>query len=104
MKEKMTLYDICTEIAIIEEGLYSGKIAFNYDNLMSAMKPGHPAEILDDILSIIGWDVQADIKPPLSKVKKTLAELKRFQRTFKVDLKSPIAELTQYIKDESEAP
>lgn len=100
--EKMTLYDICTEIAIIEEDLYSGRIGFSYDNLMSAMKPGHPAEILDDILSIIGWDVQADIKPPLSKVKKTLTELRKFQRAFKVDLKVPIAGLTQYIKDETE--
>ena len=50
----MTLYDICTEIAEIEDGLYYGDIDFSYDNLMSAMKPGHPADILDDILSLIG--------------------------------------------------
>lgn len=100
--EKMSLYDICAEIAVIEEGLYYGTVEFCYDNMMCAMKPGHPAEILDDILSIIGWDVQAGETPPLSKVKKTLTELRSFQRAFKVDLSVPINGLKQYIKDESE--
>jgi hypothetical protein len=95
----MKLYDICKEIAEIEEKLYSGEIAFVYDNLASAMKQGHPSEILDDILANIGWDVFANKEPPLSKVKKTVKELKTFQRVFKVDLKAQIKALSQYIEE-----
>lgn len=97
----MTLYDICMEIAEIERKLDYGEIPFTYDNLMSAMKPGHPVEILDDILSPIFYSATAGVKPPLKKVKSTLSGLKRFQKTFKVDLKKQIKDLEQYINDES---
>ena len=56
----MTLYEICSEVAQIEEGLAYGEIEFVYGKLASAMKPGHPADLLDDVLSMIGWDVFAD--------------------------------------------
>ena len=98
----MTLYEICKEIAIVEDKLAYGEIEFSYDNLMSAMKAGHPAEILDDILSIIGWDVFEGRTPPIAKVKKTLSGLQSFQRTFKVDLKKPIKNLKDYIAERSE--
>ena len=95
----MTLYDICQEIAEIEEGLMYGQINFAYDNLMSAMKPGHPADILDDILSEIGWDVFEGKEVPLARVEETCKALKRFRTTFKVkELASPIKHLTEYIK------
>ena len=57
----MTLYNICKMIAEVEEGLMYGEISFEYSKLMCALKPGHPAEILDEILSIIGWDVFAGL-------------------------------------------
>lgn len=96
-EEMEELYTTCKEIAEIEEKLYTGEITFEYGKLMSAMKPGHPSEILDDILSIIGWDVFAKKDPPLSKVKETIGGLKRFQRTFKVDLKKQIKSLEDYV-------
>ena len=95
----MKLYDICKEIAIVEDKLAYGEIDFSYDKLMSAMKPGHPADILDDILSIIGWDVFAGKEPPIEKVEKTLAGLKNFQATFKVNLKNEINHLKEYIAE-----
>ena len=96
----MTLYDICMEIAEIERKLDYGEIPFTYDNLMCAMKPGHPVEILDEVLATIFYDACADKTPDLKKVKKTLSGLEEFQRTFKVDLKKQIKELKIYIKEE----
>ena len=65
----MTLYNICKMIANVEEGLLYGSIRYSYDNLMCTLKPGHPADILDEILSIIGWDVFAGKTPEDEKVK-----------------------------------
>ena len=94
----MTLYEICEEIGQIEEGLMYGQIAFEYDKLMCAMKPGHPAELLDDVLSIIGWDVFAGKEVSIDRVEETRKELKRFRSAFKVkELAKPIKELEQYI-------
>lgn len=95
----MTLQEICMEIAEIERQLDYGEIPFTYDNLMSALKPGHPVEILDDILATIFYDVTAGKTPDLKKVKKTLSGLESFQRTFKVDLKKQIKDLKQYIAE-----
>lgn len=99
----MTLYDICMEIAEVEEGLAYGEIQFKYDNLMSALKPGHPADILDDILSPVGNAVYFGEEVTLEKIKELLQGLKEFQKCFEVDLKKPIRELKQYLKEHSEA-
>lgn len=96
----MTLYEICREISVVEEGLMYGEITFCYDNLMSAMKPGHPADILDDILSIIGWDVFAGKEPPIEKVREVRKLLKEYIRCFKVkELKSAEKYLSEYLKE-----
>ena len=50
---QMTLDEICDEIMDIEEALLYGEISFTYDRLMSAMKAGHPMEILDGIIAEI---------------------------------------------------
>lgn len=95
----MTLYEICNEIAIIEERIAYGELELSFNKLASAMKKEHPADTLDKILSIIGWDVFAGKEPPIEKVKETLAGLESFQRTFKVDLKNPIKNLKEYITE-----
>lgn len=94
----MTLPEICEKVIAIEDGLLNGEISFVYDNLMSAMKSGHPMEILDDILSNIFWDVQAGKTPSEKALKKTLKEMKSFRRDFKVkELSEPIKLLEEYI-------
>lgn len=98
----MTLYEICNDIAVIEEKLAYGEIELSYNKLASAMKKEHPADTLDKILSIIGWDVFAGKEPPIEKVKETLAGLESFQATFKVDLKKQIKNLKEYIAERSE--
>lgn len=94
----MTLSEICEKVIAIEDGLLNGEISFVYDNLMSAIKGGHPMEILDDILANIFWDVQAGKIPPEKALKKTLKEMKSFRRAFKVrELSEPIKLLEEYI-------
>ena len=99
----MTLKEICTEVAEIEEGLMYGEIQFSYDNLMSAMKPGHPADLLDDVLSMIGWDVFEGKPIELDRVKEWSKALKSFKAAFKVkELSAPIKHVAEYIKQEEQ--
>ena len=97
----MNLKDICNEILAIEEGLDCGTIAFTYDNLASAMKCGHPVEILDNIIAEIFWDMQAGKEPEKDKLENVLKGLKRFKRAFKVkELSKPIKEMEAYLNKE----
>lgn len=96
----MNLNEICAEILAIEEGLDCGLISFTYDNLASAMKCCHPVEILDDIISLIFWDLQEGKNPRREKIEEVLKGLKRFKRAFKVkELSKPIKDLTQYLSE-----
>lgn len=96
----MNLNDICQEVIAIEEGLDCGTIAFTYDNLSSAMKCGHPVEILDNIIAEIFWDIQEGKEPERDKLVNVLKGLKRFKRSFKVkELSKPIKNLEAYLTD-----
>lgn len=102
----MTLHEICTEIAIIEEKLANGEIEFSHDKIVKdklaqATKIGHPADILDDVLSHIGWDVYAGKTPSEKKIKQTISGLQKFQRTFKIDLQYLIDELKLYTENQT---
>lgn len=99
----MTLYEICSEVAQIEEGLAYGEIEFVYGKLASAMKPGHPADLLDDVLSMIGWDVFADKEVEIERVKEWQNALKEFKKCFKIkELAAPIRHIDTYIKEQEE--
>ncbi len=90
---------ICEEVIDIEEGLMFGTILFRYDNLMSAMKPGHPMEILDSILANIYFTVSGGKEPSMAKMKETLKDFKGFKSAFDVkEMSKPIKELSDYIK------
>lgn len=98
MDKMLSLPDICEEIIEVEEGLMYGTISFAYDNLMSAMKPGHPMEILDSILAEIYFESH---KPDIDiqKVKNVVSNLKDFKKCFKVkELTTPIKHFEAYIK------
>lgn len=98
----MNINDICQEILAIEEGLDCGTIAFTYDNLSSAMKCGHPVEILDNIIAELFWDIQAGNEPAKDKLENVLKGLKRFKRNFKVkELSKPIKDLEAYLNSNS---
>ena len=96
----MTLYDICYEIAEVYEGLAYNEISFTYDSLMSAMKPEHPADILDDILSLIGDDVMLGKPVEKERVEEVLKRLKEFKKCFKVkELSKPTKHMSEYLKE-----
>ena len=84
----MTLEEICDAIAEVVQDLMYGDISVS-----------HKADILDDILAVIGWDVAEGIEPPLENVKETLARLEDFQLTYNVDLKNPIMNLKKYVSN-----
>ena len=97
----MTLNEICSEIAELEQKMLWGEIEFSYDNLMSAMKPGHPAELLDEVLSEIGWDVFSNKPVSADRVSTWIKHLKSFKRAFKVkELSAPIKHAEQYLKEQ----
>ena len=94
-----TLEKICEEVVDIEEGLMFGTITFRYDNLMSAMKPGHPMEILDSLLANIYFTVMGGKEPPMEKMEETLKNFRGFKSAFAVkEMNKPIRELSDYIK------
>lgn len=96
----MSLSEIFQALLAIEEGLDYGTIEFTYDNLSSAMKCGHPVEILDDIMAEVFWEVQAGKEPDRAKVENLLKGLKRFKRSFKVkELSKPIMDLGTYLAE-----
>lgn len=94
-----TLERICEEVIDVEEGLMFGTILFRYDNLMCAMKPGHPMEILDSILANIYFTVTGGKEPSMDKMEETLKNFKGFKSAFQVkEMSKPIKELSDYIK------
>lgn len=99
----MTLKEICTEVAEIEEGLMYGSVEASYDALASAMKPGTPADLLDDVLSMIGWDVFAGKEIETERVKEWKDALQGFRNDYQVEeLDEPIRHVTEYLERRKE--
>lgn len=97
----MNLFEICCEIGDVETQLMFGEIECDLccsDSLMAALKSGHPADVLDDILSIIGWDVHAGKTPSIENVREVYNQLKIFATGYKVkELRTPIEHLREYL-------
>ena len=87
----MNLKYICNELAAIIEGLEYGTIQFTYDKLACAMKIGHPADILGEVIFEIFFDVQDGRVPEKEKVENVL-KVK--------ELSKPIKDIATYL-DES---
>ena len=95
----MELFDICMEIAMIENGLAEGRISFDYPKLAMAMGAGHPADILDDIFCEVGDAVYLKKAVTKESLEKMLSGLQSFSKDFKVkELKNPISHLKDYIE------
>ena len=98
-KRPQSLQSICNEVISIEEKLMYGQISFQYDNLMCAMKPGHPMEILDNILARIFFTVMDGKTPSMEDLTATLEEFKAFKDVFGVkQMSKPIDHLEAWIK------
>lgn len=96
----MTLIDICKDLLTVMEGLQEGTVLFTYDNLASAMKFGHPVEILDDVIADFVFAVMDGKEVDQKTVENVLKGLKRFKRSFKVkELAKPIKDLSSYLSE-----
>ena len=96
----MNLIDICKDLLAVMEGLQEGTVLFTYDNLASAMKYGHPVEILDDVMAEFVLGVMDGKEQDQKTVENVLKGLKRFKRSFKVkELGKPIKDLTTYLSE-----
>lgn len=85
----MELEKICDDIAeVVQDLMFNDDISVSYK-----------ADILDDILSIIGSDVAEGIEPSLYRVNETLTKLTDFQDAYNVDLEKPIEALKQHIAE-----
>lgn len=79
--------------------LAQGEIDYSCDNLVSAMKPGTPADLLDDILSMVGWDVFAGKKIEKERVSEWKEALEGFRNDFQIkELDEPIVHIREYLK------
>ena len=96
----MKLYDICKEIAQIGEKLYTGEIDYELGRLTRPTKSNHPCGILNEILSIIGWDVYAGKTPTKEKIQETIDALEEFQTVLCVDLSKQIQNLKEHLIEE----
>lgn len=97
-----TLYEICEAITGVQNGLDNGEIDFDYDNLASAMKYGHPADILASMYFEMNEELflDRDAKIDRSRVEILLKDLKRFRRSFKVKELAPvIKDLDAYLRE-----
>ena len=85
----MMLNQICDNIAdVVQDLMFNDDISVSYK-----------ADILDDILSIIGDDVAEGIEPELGRVEMMLSKLEEFQEAYEVDLNEPIKDLQKYIAE-----
>ena len=92
------LDQIVSALAGVEMDLMNGMINFSIDNLSSAMKPGHPCEIMDQLLSPIYYPVVSGKEPPIETMEIALDNLKGFMNAFKIkEMKKPLQELAEYI-------
>lgn len=90
---------ISRALAGIEMDLMNGDIEFSYDNIMSTMKPGHPSEIMDGILSKIYYPAMQGKEPPMETMEQTLLDLREFAEAFAIkEMYSPLKELADYIE------
>lgn len=91
---------ICTQLSAIIDGMMCGSIEFTCDKLTSAMKCGHPADILDEMVGMAFVDTLPGEEPDRQHLETLLKDLKRFKRSFKVkELAAPIKALTAHLSE-----
>lgn len=93
------LYKIMSDIAGIEMRLADGLIEFQYDKLSAAMGCGHPADIMDDIISPVGNAVAVNEEVPKEDIEDLIENLKIFADNFAIEeLTEPIHRLENYYR------
>lgn len=98
-----SLSEIMFEITRIQEKLCNGEIEFSYDKIFSALGAGHPAEIMDNIISDVFWTVRADEKPLKKDIEEMVSGLEGFKNEFEIEqLETPISHLKTLLENYQE--
>lgn len=93
-------FDISQQLSNIIDGMMCGTIEYTCDKLTSAMKCGHPADILDEMVGMAFIDTIPGDEPDRQHMEFLLKDLKRFKRSFKVkELAAPIKALTAHLSE-----
>ena len=95
------LKNICMRFSMIEGELMFGGIDFEYDRLMTVMGAGHPADMMDSILSPVFWPVQAGEEVPVDDVVRLYKEMNEFKNSFKIkEIEEPLTELKALLEED----
>lgn len=95
-----TAQEICDRLSQIIDGMWRGTVIFTVDKLSSAMKCGHPADILDEMVGSAYMDTAFGDSPDRQHLNTLLKDLKRFKRSFKVkELAEPIKALEALLSE-----
>ena len=80
-----TIKEICAELTGIEMGLMKGTVGFRGEPSAAAPKPGHPVDVLDDLLNPIIYEIRHGKTPESGTVATTLGKLKGFREAYGVE-------------------
>lgn len=90
---------IFQELSSIADGMTSGRISFSVDKVSSAMKCGHPGDMLSEMVGYFLFSFTPEDEVPADQLEIFLKDLKRFKRSFKVkELSVPIKALEEHLK------
>lgn len=95
----MHLLPVFQEISSIADGMTTGRISFSVDKVSSAMKCGHPGDMLSEMVGYFLFSFTPEDEIPADQLEIFLKDLKRFKRSFKVkELSGPIKTLEEHLK------
>ena len=95
----MELDKILSEIVDIFEGICMGTVSVSIDPLDTIMDGVPPQDVLDEIISPVGFKVQTGGTPTKEELQKLVDGLKRFKEVFNcLAVEKPIEELEEFLK------
>ena len=93
-----TIKEICAELTGIEMGLMKGTVGFRGEPSTAAPKPGHPVDVLDDLLNPIIYEIRHGKTPESGTVATTLGKLKGFREAYGVEaMDGPLSDLSSWL-------
>lgn len=94
----MKLDEIVNEIVDIFEGICMGTVSVSIDPLDTIMGGVSPQDVLDEIISPVGFKVQTGEEPTKEELQKLIDGLKRFGEVFNCSaVDQPIEDLENYV-------
>ena len=77
-----------------------GVIKYEYNDPVNSANPGNPAELLDDIITGIFWEVERGREPSDKMLNDTITRLRAFEEKYKVvRVQQVINDLVEYMEN-----